>query len=459
MDRELTGRNLAELALGIDVEQLSEAAVRRVVWSIRDCLAVAVAGAPEFGPAAVRSVVAARHRERGRTFVIGDAPNVPLWALPADAALCNGTSAHQLDYDDTARPHFGHLSAVLVPVLLALEDLAAVDGRALVASYVAGFEGSGRLAHKMNTAHYERGWHTTSTIGTIAAALTGSRLLNLSAEQATHAVGIAASAASGLRVNFGSDVKPLHAGYAARNGVLAVLLAREGMTADPGAISSRRGYLDLFDESRPVDNSGYPQPALLVETDWALVLKPFPSCGGTHAAIEAAQQLRDEIPLSQIESVEVRVNSLTPQAVTHTRPTTPLQAKFSMQFCVAAALCRGDIGLETFSPDALADRDIQALVPKVAMVEAPELRSDPEHPACVTIASTDGRRVSATVMRALGRAGRPMDGQKVWSKFADCVTRGGWVMEDARAVFDDLGNLPGWDANRRLAGVLTHRRT
>src|SRR5882672_4022367 len=168
-----------------------------------------------------------------------------------NAALANGTAAHALDYDDMCFVSLAHPSAPLVAAALAAADASGPTGRALLDAYVVGFELEARLGRAMNPRHYQRGWHCTSTLGTIGAAATASRLLGPDREAAGHALAIAASEASGIKENFGSMVKPLHAGLAARNGVIAALLAQAGMTASQAAIDGPQGFLAAMDSEQP----------------------------------------------------------------------------------------------------------------------------------------------------------------------------------------------------------------
>src|SRR5204862_933988 len=170
---------------------------------------------------------------------------------PADAALANGTAAHALDFDDMCFVSLAHPSAPLVSGALAVAEMIGAPGRALLDAYVVGFEIEARLGRVMNPRHYQRGWHCTSTLGTIGAAAAASRLLGLDATRTAHALSIAASEASGLKENFGTDVKPLHAGLAARNGVHAALLAKNGMKASERAIDGPQGFLAVMESENP----------------------------------------------------------------------------------------------------------------------------------------------------------------------------------------------------------------
>ena len=212
----------------------------------------------------------------------------------AGAALANGTAAHALDLDDSHHPGFLHPSAVLVPAVLALGEARGASGSETVAAYLAGLEALTAIGSAINLRHYELGWHATATIGTVAAAVAGARLLRLDAERAGAALGLAASQAGGVRRNFGSMAKPLHAGLAARAGVLAALLAEQGLTAGDEVLEGERGWFDLvagpgeWDEAAGLAalDDGF---GLAVE---GLGIKRFASCGVTHAPIEAALALR-----------------------------------------------------------------------------------------------------------------------------------------------------------------------
>jgi len=209
-----------------------------------DTVGVILAGVPEEASRIVRDVVAEEHGA-GAT-VIG----TTMLASPSNAALANGTAAHALDFDDMCFVSLAHPSAPLVPACIAAAEPVAASGRAVLDAYFIGFEIEARLGRVMNPRHYERGWHCTSTLGTIGAAAACGRLLGLDASAAARALAIAASEASGLKENFGTMVKPLHAGLAARNGVLAALLAKRGMTASAQALDGAQGFLHAFDGAR-----------------------------------------------------------------------------------------------------------------------------------------------------------------------------------------------------------------
>src|SRR6185436_12630985 len=214
------------------------AARERAAVAFKDTIGVALAGSGE--PAARIAQALASEEGTGTCRILGTA----LASSPGFAALANGVSAHSLDYDDMCFVSLAHPSCALVPAALAVGELTHAPVSTLLDAYVVGFELECRLGNVMNPRHYhERGWHCTSSIGTLGAAATTARVLGLDAGATQHALGIAASSACGVKENIGSMVKPLHAGLAARNGVTAARLAQRGFTASAGAIDGPQGYL------------------------------------------------------------------------------------------------------------------------------------------------------------------------------------------------------------------------
>src|SRR5262245_23064445 len=195
----------------------------RAAQAVCDTVGVILAGVREPASQTMRAVI--DRGPHGTSRILG----TPERASAPDAALANGVAAHALDYDDMCFVSLAHPSCALVPAVLAAAELAHASGRAALEGYVVGFELECRLGTVMNPRHYhERGWHCTSSIGTMGAAAAAARVLGLDAGATVHALGIAASSACGLKENIGSMVKPLHAGLAARHGVLAARLAQQG---------------------------------------------------------------------------------------------------------------------------------------------------------------------------------------------------------------------------------------
>ena len=399
-----------------------DGARRRAAAAVLDTIGVTLAGAAEPASRIVQRVVAS---DGGATCrVLGTA----LCAGAGGAALANGTAAHALDYDDMCFVSLAHPSAPLVSTALAAAELAGAPGRTLLDAYVVGFEIEARLGRIMNPRHYQRGWHCTSTVGTIGAAAAASRVLELDADSAGNALAIAASQASGLKENFGTMVKPLHAGLAARSGILAALLARGGMTASAEALDGPQGFLAAMDSER---SSFDPEIADLGARwellDTGVTVKLYPSCAGTHPTLDAVLDLRrrEGFSADDVDGIEVEVDSITPTVLIHDRPASGLEAKFSMPFCAAAAVVFGRVGIETFEAEVLDAAQMKRLMPLVSMrVDAAFDGSGPPlTQARVAIRLRDGRTLTREARGARGYPEQPPTDDELGAKFIGCATR------------------------------------
>ena len=386
-----------------------------------DTIGVTLAGAGEPAARAVQRVIAGEGG--GASAVIG----CGLRASAPNAALANGTAAHALDFDDMCFVSLAHPSAPLVPAALAAGEAAGASGGALLDAYVVGFELEGRLGRVMNPRHYQRGWHCTATIGTIGAAAAAARLLGLDADQTGHALAIAASEASGLKENFGTMVKPLHAGLAARNGVVAAQLARAGLTASAAAIDGAQGFLAAMDSERAcfdgvADDLGDRWEIL----DTGITVKLYPSCAGTHPTLDALLDLRRShaFTADDVEAVEIGVDPIVPTILIHDRPATGLEGKFSMPFCAAAAVVHGGVGIETFDAAHLQDPAVRAMQARVTMRVDPTLDASapPLTQSRVVVRLRDGRVLAADANGARGYPDRRASDEEMASKFMSCAS-------------------------------------
>ena len=390
-----------------------------------DTIGVTLAGALE--PAA-RAVQAAARSEGGkpRCRIIGTSDLTSAsWA-----ALANGTAAHALDYDDMCFVSLAHPSAPLVAAALAAGELARAPGSALLDAWVVGFEIEAVLGRAMNPRHYTQGWHCTSTLGTIGAAAAAARLLGLDRAEVAHCLAVAASEASGLKENFGTDTKPLHAGLAARNGVMAALLARNGLTASARALDGPQGFLLAMGAGS--ENAELDEALRTLGVRWEILesgvtIKLYPSCAATHPALDAILDLRHEHGFtdSDVESIAIGVDAVTPTILTYPRPATGLEAKFSMQHCAAAAVVAGRVGLDTFEPALMHDARIAGILPHIALTVDATLRTDAPAltQARVTIQLRDGRTLSAYADGARGYPTRPATAEEHGQKFRACAGR------------------------------------
>ncbi len=409
--------------------------------AVQDTLGVMLAGTAEPAAAIVQRVTRAEGGA-GRASVIG----TRIATSATWAALANGTAAHALDFDDMCWVTLAHPSAPLVAAALATAETMDASGAALLDAYVVGFEVEAVLGAVMNPSHYEQGWHGTSTIGTIGAAAAAARVFGLDSEGMGRALSIAASEASGLKENFGTMVKPLQGGLAARNGVLAALLARESFTASPSAIDGPQGFLVAMQSQGHdlAEATGHLGERWEI-VDGGITVKLYPSCAATHPTIDALIDLRREHDLDAdtIASVDVSVDSVTPTVLIYDRPATGLEGKFSLHYCAAAALAFGRVEIDTFAPEAMHSPTVKRLVPLVAMRvdetlgrEAPPLT---EARVCVRL--VDGRVLERVATGARGYPERPASRSERDAKFTSCARRAvsGEAAADALAVLHELG--------------------
>jgi 2-methylcitrate dehydratase PrpD len=428
---------------------ISDRARQRASTAFIDTCGVMLAGSGEAAARIAQSL--ASEEGAGECRVAGTS----ITTGAALAAFANGVAAHALDYDDMCFVSLAHPSCVLVPAILAAGECAHADARTLLDAYVVGFEIECRLGLVMNPRHYhQRGWHCTSSIGTLGAAAAVARVLGLDRAATRHALGIAASAACGLKENLGSMVKPLHAGMAARNGVTAAQLARRGFTASARAIDGPQGYLAVMDSERSSLDSAVADLGTRWEIcETGVTVKLYPSCAATHPPLDALTEIvrRERFTAEQVAAIDVEVDSMTPRLLIHPNPSTGLEAKFSMPYCAAAAVVYPRIGIDTFSPESIRDADVQALMPRVSLRANPAFdTAAPLSQARVTIRLRDSREWSQHADGARGYPGRISE-EELSAKFEDCAARALGHAE-AKSAWNTLTS---WLTSKEQADVQT----
>jgi 2-methylcitrate dehydratase PrpD len=393
--------------------------VRAAKQGLIDTLGVALRGSRE--PVVTRTLAAVTPWGRGPSRVIGHSATLPA----PHAALVNGAAAHALDFDDNFDPAKAHASAVLIPAILAVLDEVGGSGADLIDAYAAGLQILGRIGDGVNPAHRRRGWHGTATIGTFGAAAAAARLLRLDAAQCTHALSLASSRAGGFISQFGTMAKPLHAGLAAQAGVMAATLARAGLEASDTILEGPTGLTGLmvsaeFDASRDgakgfvVDDIASP-PMLLSP---GLRPKRFPNCGSAHRAMDALLILLARHPAGSFRHIRVHAPWTHLRNLMFTAPTTPDEAKFSLEHALSVLLADGAAGLDSFEAAAVARADIRALYPLIERIPFPD---DDSRPTRVEISLADGGTDAEEVLFAVGSPQRPFSEAEIWAKFALCA--------------------------------------
>ncbi|MGE0801419.1 MAG: MmgE/PrpD family protein [Lautropia sp.] len=426
---------------------------RLAVDSITDCLGCLFAGSVEPAAAKIRALIPLS--ERATSALDTPCPTTDGFTTAADAAFFGGTVTDILDFDDVSHPGHAHPSTVMVPALLALAPHTQATGTDLVNAFLCGFELMGKLGRALNPTTFEFGWHPTPTLGPLMSALAAGALLRLDERRILTALGIAASAAAGVRANFGTMVKPLHAGQAARAGVVAALLAREGFTASDEALEHRFGYLHCFSGGGSPDLAPLRRPGedLEILSIYGHALKPYPACAATHPGIEAAIGVHRQLAGRAIERVRVGTAALTFKPLIHDRPTTGLEGKFSLQFCVAAGLLDGRVEIGTFTPDRVLAPDVRTLLDRMSVEVDEEFRDSHEYATAVTVETPTGERLEARIPLARGKPGRRFSESDVHDKFFGC-TRAALSPAQARRLYETVRAIDGDSPASQLSRAL-----
>jgi 2-methylcitrate dehydratase PrpD len=341
--------------------------------------------------------------------VLGRAEKVDM----AGAALLNGISSHTFDFDDTHLKTIIHPAGPVASAALALAEHLGSSGRALVDALVLGIDVSCRMGNLVYPEHYDRGWHITGSTGTLGAAAACARLLGLDEQKTAMALGIAASQPVGLREQFGTMTKPFHPGAAARAGLLAALLAKNGFTASPRALEAPRGFAQVV-STKCAWNEATDELGQRFELSFN-TYKPF-ACGIViHPSIDACVQLREQgVKPDDVERLELQVHSLVLELTGKKEPADGLQGKFSVYHGCAAGLIFGRAGEAEYADDVVARDDVVALRRKVV---ATVNNAIDEASADVTAVLRDGRRVHVFVEHAIGSLQRPMSDAALDAKF------------------------------------------
>jgi 2-methylcitrate dehydratase PrpD len=415
--------------------------------SILDGLGLAIVGSVAKTGLLSRQYIRSLGLSRTDATVIGTSLKAPV----RFAAFANGVGIHADDYDDTQLAVaedrvYGLLTHPTAPCLsaaLAVAEARGMSGRDLTLAYHLGVEVECKIAEAIAPRHYQDGFHSTGTCGPFAAAAAAMKLYGAGAGKCALALGIAASQSAGLRENFGTMTKPFHAGHAAESGIVAADLAMLGWTASDRILEAPRGFFQAA-------GGGYSPGALKLGQPWTLAspgvsIKPYPSGSLTHPAMTALLRLIREhaINAEQVERVDVGTNRNMPNALIHHQPTDSLQAKFSMEFCVAALLLYGRAGLREFTDEVVRRPEVQAMIQRVRFGVHPEAEAAGYNKmtSIVDIRLKDGRSVKGREDFAKGSPSNPMSYAEVAAKFEDCCRFAKWPEAKSKAIVETVRKL------------------
>lgn len=314
-------------------------------------------------------------------------------ASTQQAALFNGSASHALDYDDVNTAMAGHPTVPVMPAAFALAEHRRASGRDLISAFVVGFETECRLGLLVNPSHYAKGWHATATLGTFGSAAACSALLGLNHERWTHALGMAATQAAGLKSMFGTMCKPFHAGKAAANGLLAASLAARGFTSNPEAVEADQGFAWTQSPEPQLERFLAGPPAGFALR--SVLFKYHAACYGTHSTIEGVLRLKaaNHLSTDDVTAIHLSVPESALSMCNIQDPNTGLEGKFSLRFTAALALASDDTSETAFTDGAVRDEALRTLLQRVSVSGSAEALGGTE----VAIQLSDGRCLTEKV--------------------------------------------------------------
>lgn len=372
---------------------------------------------------------------------------------------------HVDDFDDTqlaaAKDRvYGllvHPTVCVLPAALATAEVGGKSGKDLLVAYQVGVEVECKIAEAISPRHYEDGFHSTGTCGVFGGTSACARLKGLDVAYTVRAFAIAASHAAGLRENFGTMMKPFQAGHATESGVASVDLAALGWTGAEQILEAQRGFFHAYgggyDPSAIVDRLGKPWTF----ENPGVSIKPFPSGSLTHPGMTELLRLirANSIRAGDVVQVEVGTNRNMPNTLIHHHPTTGLQAKFSMEFCMAILLLDGRADQTKFT-DAVANRpDVQEMIRRVRFYTDPDAEKAgyDKMTTILKITLKDGRTISGRADFGKGSPANPMSFDEVAEKFLGCAAFAEWPASKAERVIAMVRKLEDLSDVRTLTAL------
>jgi len=436
---------IADFVVGFDLKSAPPLAIERTRLAFTDTMGVMLAGSREKVSELACDMVKAEGAAPAAS-VVGQS----FKTSPQLAALANGVTAHAMDYDFSSI--MGQPTVPLIPALLPLAETTGASQAEVIAAYIVGFEVVSHMGRASPTQSRERGWHAVGTIGTIGAAAACARLLKLPAAAIPDVIGISASLAGSVSANFATMTKPLHAGQAARNGLMAALLGQRGFSANPAALEGTNGYFKAFAGGlevsfAPLHDLG--QKFDIVERGFRPKLYP---CGGLgHTAIDATLELRPQLlpRLADITGITASITRYAAQRIGSKYPVSVENAKFSMPYVAAYTLLHGAPFLAAFTEEAIRDERVRAAARLVSVVVDPEYADIFEDsPSRIIVTFRDGSKVEKLRYYASGTPQFPLTPEQIEQKFMDCATH---AVDKATATkifaaMQSLGQGPSFEA-------------
>jgi 2-methylcitrate dehydratase PrpD len=402
--------------------------------SILDGLGLALAGSrAESGPIS-RKYVEQTGVCHGKATVIGSKQRTS----PRFAALLNGISIHADDFDDTqlaaAKDRvYGlliHPTVPVLPAIFALAEQRTVTGKEWMVAYHVGAEVECKISEAISPRHYQDGFHTTGTCGPFGSAAACAKLFKFDLSKTLKTFGLAASQSGGLRENFGTMTKPFQAGHAAETGLVSAELVALGWTAAEQILEADRGFFQAsggsYDPSAMMDRLGKPWTF----ASPGISLKPYPSGSLAHPAMTELARLiaAHNIQAAQVEKVDIGANHNMTTTLLHHQPKTGLEAKFSMEFCLAILLLERKAGLGQFSDKVVQRPDVQEMIRRINFYVDPEAESAgyDKMTSILKVHLKDGTMITGRADFAKGSPANPMSFDEIATKFRGCAEFAEW---------------------------------
>jgi len=430
--------------------------------SILDGLGLALAGSREETGSVSRRYVESLGIRNGTSVIAGTA----LKTAPPFAALLNGISIHADDFDDTQLSFekdrvYGLLTHPTVSVLsaiLAVLEPGKISGKQFMLAYHLGVEVECKIADAISPRSYEDGFHSTGTCGPFGSAAACAKLRDFDLPATLTLFGLVASQSAGLRENFGTMTKPFHAGHAAQIGVLSADLIALGWTASKQILEADRGFFHAY-------GGGY-DPGLILNRlgkPWTFAspgvsLKPYPSGSLSHPAMTELMRLieANDIQAAQVEKVDVGANHYMTTTLFYHDPKTGLEAKFSMEFCIAILLLERKAGLREFTDRVVRRPDVQAMVRKINFYVDPEAERAGYNKmtSLLKIHLNDGRVITGRADFAKGSPLNPMSFEETATKFRGCAEYADWPTAKAEKIIAFVKDLEAVPDARAVLSML-----
>jgi len=455
-------RQVASFVIDTTYDELPQNLIELSRKSMLDGLGLALSGSVAESGRLLQEYLLSQNLS-GDTTVIGTNLRMP----ERFAAFANGVGVHADDYDDTQLAVgkdrvYGlltHPTAPCLPAALAIAEGGDLSGRDLILAYNLGVEVETKISEAMSPRHYQHGFHSTATCGVFASASAVAKLYDLDVETTLRALAIAGSQAAGLRENFGTMTKPFHAGRAAEAGVVAADFARAGWSATDKILESPRGFFQAHGGGYALDalQSKLGRPWTFV--DPGISIKPNPSGSLTHPGMTKMLELimKYDIKPENVASIDVGTNHNMPNALIHHRPTDELQAKFSMEFCMAVLLLERRGALPEFTNDVVNRADVQELIGRVNFGVHPEAEAAgyDKMTTIIDINLHDGRTISGRADFGKGSPANPMSYDEVADKFRGCAEFAEWPANRTEDLIDMVKELENVVSVRELTSLLS----